>query len=131
MTDQMIQVITTVAAAVSGVAAYFKAREAAKQIHEVKLSINGRLDELLKVTRSEAHAQGVNAGMISGKPESAEVRVAGAQVAALQAEALMFAEAINVLQQKAAANRTMIEQAEERNRIQHSTRPAAKRDKEI
>ena len=69
--------IISVLSMISALFAFIQARHITKQVQEVHLSINSRLDQMLELTRSDAtskaHAEGMAEGLIAGQKSSDKV----------------------------------------------------------
>ena len=72
----IIQLATALAAVVAGLLSYL----AKKDVHEIHLQVNSRMDKLLAVTEQAAHSQGSNVARAEGL---ARVLLANAEQKAL------------------------------------------------
>ena len=67
MSDHLITLFTTIIAALSALFAAYKAWRVGSQVQEIHLSMNSRMDEMLKLARSESAATAHAAGMEEGR----------------------------------------------------------------
>jgi hypothetical protein len=65
---------------IAALLAFFKAVQVSKQVQDVHLSINSRLDEMLALTKSASRAEGVTEGIGIGVKQSADKAEADALV---------------------------------------------------
>jgi|SRR6185369_9819109 len=71
MSDHVWQLGIALVAAVPGLLAWLKARAVGNQVQEVHLSMNSRMDEMLKLARAAAHAEGLNEGALAEQQRAA------------------------------------------------------------
>lgn len=78
MSEHLITLLTVAFTAVSSVMAYLSSLRNAKKLVdvdrklvEVSIRMDGRMDELLRLNRSEAHQIGLNEGVASGELKAA------------------------------------------------------------
>jgi uncharacterized radical SAM superfamily protein len=69
----LISILTSLATFIAALLAFLKAIDASSkvqqvsgQVQELHLSINGRMQELLDMTKNASHAEGVNEGISTG-----------------------------------------------------------------
>jgi hypothetical protein len=67
---QLVTIAGTVINSGLAVLAYVQARRNMTKIHEVRVSIDGRMDQLLAARSTEAHDAGVREGKASGNGDS-------------------------------------------------------------
>lgn len=73
MSDHFVQLLTSGASGLAGLFAYLKARQVGNQVHEVHLSMNSRLEEMLQLARQAAHAEGMNEGIATEQARVSQV----------------------------------------------------------
>jgi hypothetical protein len=111
--DHIGELITTGIAALSGIASYLRSRANSaqidavqKQVVEVAVTVDGRLQQLLQAKEEAGHARGLQEGITSLDQKQVELqalalRAAELQADALKAEAVRVAAALKAADQKA------------------------------
>jgi 5-enolpyruvylshikimate-3-phosphate synthase len=64
--ENAIQVLSSIGAVITSLVTLLKGFQVSKQVQEVHLSVNSRIDEMLSLAKIAAHAEGMKEGVLTG-----------------------------------------------------------------